>query len=274
MKGKNKLIYVVGILLVIIIILLTYIIYDKFYINEVNNIIVNNTENNSNIDNTASDMNNTNVLVSINEDEAYSLFNLFINAGGDNMSNNSISPMEYDKNIITLNDLSNEEMFGILKKSLKQNDIVIISTDGGDYGMGQYKVYKETFENYSLKYLGIEIKLPNSYFDFSANCELNNDAYICTNVPTGAESTSKWIYFPVSYTLEDNKLHIIGKAVYLKIELDNGDGYYIDENLNNKICNYSDNIYCIIDNINKLHSINLTLDLTNNNYIFEQIETK
>ena len=28
---------------------------------------------------------------------------------------------------------------------------VIISKDGGDYGMGQYKVHKETFENYSLK---------------------------------------------------------------------------------------------------------------------------
>lgn len=88
--------------------------------------------------------------------------------------------------------------------------------------MGQYKVHKETFENYSLKYFGKDIKLPNSYFDFPANCELYNDEYICINVPTGAEATSKWIYFPVSYIVKDNKLHIIGKAVYLKNELDNG----------------------------------------------------
>ena len=265
-NSSNKSYVVIIVLLVLIVIGLTgFIIYDKVFTkDEVNNnnntnIVDNKVENNT--DNKTDITENIQNNFSVSQEQADYLFDLFLNSG--DYDYRTIDIMRDKKNIISLNDLSNEQIFDILKKSV---NYITLNENSGEDGLGQSEVSVESLNNSSLKYFGKKTSLPSTYFVFPANCKLNGDKYLCDNIATGMEAKTTWIYVSTSYSINGSKLIINGVAVY-----DGVVAYYTDESANTKYCDRSLEA-CVQKDSSQLTKIAITFNLGNNSYVFDNVK--
>lgn len=202
----------------------------------------------------------------VGENEAFELYNLFINdSPSDNTGENVINPMEYGISKLYLSDIQNIELMNILNKALSTNERQKISDD-------QYEISLATLNKYSNKYFGEVINYPETIFYFPANCELKEDKYLCTKVPSGGEFQPGWMYLPIEYKTVGNELEITGVALYNDI----AENYKVDKDSQEGYCavdsTRSEKVKCAKNNKDKYAKVILKLEISENKRVFKSIE--
>lgn len=215
----------------------------------------------------------------VTEEEAFRLFNVFLsqNTCNDLCIADVKSVQNFDsKSLITINDIDNNTKFNVLLKSLREEDIKTLNSDGGYYKMGQKEISVDTLKKYSLLYFNEEISLPNEFDYFAIRCKQNSSKYICDAFPTGGLATEGWIYVPLKYEVKGNILQIEGISAYDTVE-----AYLVDKNSNKTYCEdtfvngvYKNvkNLDCLKKNANNFKKVSMKFDLSNDKYLFISIE--